>query len=155
MVAIIAAQSRGEKGAIICVFSWHLWEILKIADLLLKLCSATTKHLWQGLPSLVYLQVIKVIQKSVKTEELGIKYNFTLSQDKDPKHKALFTRLWLLYNTPKCIETILYEPYRMFISFRQKNKEVTKNKNALKFVFLDRITFRIDATFTKSVVNPF
>lgn len=43
-------------------------------------------------------------------EKLGIKGNFTIWQDNDRKHKALNTSLWLLYNTPKCIETSLQSP---------------------------------------------
>jgi transposase len=52
----------------------------------------------------MYIQLLK---ENLKTSaiSLGIPSNFHFYQDNDPKHKALNTRLWLLHNCPKVMET--------------------------------------------------
>jgi len=36
---------------------------------------------------------------------MGLAGNFIFQQDNDPKHTALNSKLWILYNTPKQLET--------------------------------------------------
>lgn len=52
----------------------------------------------------VYLEILKNNLRS-SAEKLGILDTFKFYQDNDPKHKAYKVRSWLLYNTPKTLET--------------------------------------------------
>lgn len=51
-----------------------------------------------------YIEILKRNLRS-SAEKLGILENFIYYEDKDPKHTAPNTKLWLLYNTPKCLNT--------------------------------------------------
>lgn len=51
-----------------------------------------------------YIDILKTnLHPSV--QKMGISDNFIFTQDNDPKHTAQNTKLWLLYNTPKWMET--------------------------------------------------
>lgn len=52
-------------------------------------------------------QYIKILQENLlpSVTKLGIQDNYIFSQDNDPKHTAINTRLWLLYNARKQIKT--------------------------------------------------
>lgn len=52
-------------------------------------------------------QYIEILKNNLhaSAEKLGIRETFKLYQDNDPKHKAWNTRMWLLYNCPKVLET--------------------------------------------------
>lgn len=51
-----------------------------------------------------YIDILKThLQPSV--QKMGIAENFIFTQDNDPKHTAHNTKLWLVYNTPKWMET--------------------------------------------------
>lgn len=52
----------------------------------------------------MYINILKE-NLNVSAEKLGLQGNYIFQQDNDPKHTALNTRLWLLYNTPKQLNT--------------------------------------------------
>jgi hypothetical protein len=52
----------------------------------------------------VYINILKE-NLATSAARLGIENKFHFYQDNDPKHKATNTRLWLLYNCPKVMET--------------------------------------------------
>ena len=51
-----------------------------------------------------YIDILKLHLRS-SAEKMGIRNSFVFMQDNDPKHMALNTRLWILYNTPKYLQT--------------------------------------------------
>lgn len=52
----------------------------------------------------MYIEILKQnLHKSV--EKMGLSDNYVFTQDNDPKHVALNTRLWILYNVRKWVET--------------------------------------------------
>lgn len=52
-------------------------------------------------------QYIEILKENLhaSAEKLGIRQTFQMYQDNDPKHKAWITRMWLLYNCPKVLDT--------------------------------------------------
>lgn len=67
-----------------------------------------------GVGSLVFIEgnmnakmYIDILRKNLRpsAEKLGISESFLYYQDNDPKHKAHETRMWLLFNCPKVLET--------------------------------------------------
>lgn len=52
-------------------------------------------------------QYINILKEHLRpsAERMGLADNYIFQQDNDPKHSALNTKLWLLYNTPKYIHT--------------------------------------------------
>lgn len=51
-----------------------------------------------------YINILKT-NLHESAEKLGVRHNFIFQQDNDPKHTALDTRLWILYNCPKYLKT--------------------------------------------------
>lgn len=51
-----------------------------------------------------YVQILKT-NLHQSAQNLGIRRKYIFQQDNDPKHTALHTRLWLLYNCRKCLNT--------------------------------------------------
>lgn len=54
--------------------------------------------------SFVYLKILKTNLKQ-SAQKLRIADDFSLYQDNDLKHSARVVQEWLLYNTPKFLET--------------------------------------------------
>ena len=51
----------------------------------------------------VYIDILKNnLQSSV--EKMNLTEDYIFQQDNDPKHAAINTRLWLLYNTPHYVK---------------------------------------------------
>lgn len=50
---------------------------------------------------------INILKKNLKqsAEKMGISRDFIFQQDNDPKHTALDSRLWIMYNCPKYLKT--------------------------------------------------
>jgi hypothetical protein len=51
-----------------------------------------------------YIEILKK-NLAASAEQLGLTGNFIFQQDNDPKHTAKNTKMWLLYNTPKQLNT--------------------------------------------------
>lgn len=52
----------------------------------------------------VYMNILKThLPRSVNN--MGLNGDYIFTQDNDPKHTALDTKLWLLYNTPRWMQT--------------------------------------------------
>ena len=58
---------------------------------------------------MVYIDILKRNLRS-SAEKLGIIDNYQYYQDNDPKHTALNTKLWLLYNCQKVLKTPAQSP---------------------------------------------
>lgn len=52
----------------------------------------------------MYINILKE-NLAPSVEKMGLQDGYIFTQDNDPKHTALNTRLWLLYNTPKYMPT--------------------------------------------------
>ena len=52
-------------------------------------------------------QYINILKTNLHTsaEKMGIEQDFVFMQNNDPKNTAFNTRLWILFNTPKYMET--------------------------------------------------
>ncbi|XP_066157547.1 uncharacterized protein [Euwallacea fornicatus] len=79
---------------------------------------------------MVYIHILKthLLQSATK---MGIKDNYIFSQDNDPKHTAIKTRLWILYNTPKYLKTPPQSPdinpIEQLWSYLEKKLETTQS----------------------------
>lgn len=105
----------------------------------------------------VYINILRNNMKQ-SAEKLGIKDKFNFYQDNDPKHKANETRLYLLYNCPKVLETPPQSPDLNPIEnlWEQLDARVRKhtitNKNQLKEVLIQEWN-GIEAEVTQKLVN--
>lgn len=52
----------------------------------------------------MYIDILKT-NLPLSVAKMGLNGDYIFMQDNDPKHKAWNTRMWLLYNTPKQLET--------------------------------------------------
>lgn len=90
--------------------------------------------------------------------KLGIRDTYIFSQDNDPKHTACNTRLWLLYNTRKQIQTPPQSPDINPIEHiwaeveRQLRKRATRNVVELKTALQD-IWANIEEDTTRNLVG--
>lgn len=91
-------------------------------------------------------------------DNLGIRNSFTFYQDNDPKHKALISQTWLIYNCPHVMETPPQSPDINPIEnlWGELEKRIRKfqisNKNDLK-AHLQRKWSLIPPSFTEKLVQ--
>lgn len=52
----------------------------------------------------MYIDILKE-NLHASAEKLSVRQTFKMYQDNDPKHRRGDTRIWLLYNCPKVIDT--------------------------------------------------
>ena len=62
-------------------------------------------HFIEG--TIVHMMYIDILKKNLRAsaEKMGLGADFIFQQNNDPKHTARNTKLWLLYNAPKRLET--------------------------------------------------
>lgn len=105
-------------------------------------------------------QYIKILQENLlpSVTKLGIQDNNIFSQDNDPKHTAINTRLWLLYNARKQIKTPAQSPDLNPIEHlwehleRQIRTRNITNRDTLKTALLEEWE-KIPPTITQNLVN--
>lgn len=104
-----------------------------------------------------YINILKNnLQSSIIKMELPADYIF--QQDNDPKHCAINTKLWLLYNTPKYVPTPPQSPDLNPIEhvWAELDKRIRKhhitNKTELKKVLIEEWK-SISPEFTKNLVE--
>jgi transposase len=104
-----------------------------------------------------YIQILKDNLRTSATD-LGIPDDFIFYQDNDPKHKALNTRLWLLYNCPIVMETPPQSPDINPIENlwdelgRRMQRRQVSNKNQLKEALLEEWN-KIEPKCCQKLVN--
>ena len=94
------------------------WALMVWATCVLLMAPWTTT-------STLTLILKSLLAKSVCDMGLSCKYIFT--PDNDLKHRILDTRLWLLYNTPHCMQTSLQSPDIHLIGNLWHNLEGIRN----------------------------
>lgn len=104
-----------------------------------------------------YINILKGhLAKSV--EDMGLTGDYIFTQDNDPKHTAHNTRLWLLYNTPKYMQTPPQSPdinpiENLWDVLDQKIRQRSiSNKNDLKTALLEEWA-NISRTVTENLVK--
>lgn len=88
---------------------------------------------------------IGILKRNIRpsAEKMGLTDNYIFMQDNDPKHTALDTRLWILYNTPKYLPTPPQSPdvnpiehLWEYLDERIRTRQIT-SKEALKTALLE------------------
>lgn len=104
-----------------------------------------------------YINLLKLNLRP-SAEKLGLADKFQFCQDNDPKHSALNTKLWLLYNCPKIIKTspqsLELNPIEHFWCHLEKkirSQEFT-NINRMKEILQEEWN-KIDLDYTNNLVK--
>lgn len=105
-------------------------------------------------------QYIEILKKNLHSsaDKMGLSGNFVFQQDNDPKHSAMNTKLWLLYNTPKYVKTPPQSPDLNPIEHlweeldRRIRKRVIRNRNDLKTALQEEWN-NIPSNVTKNLVD--
>lgn len=103
---------------------------------------------------------INLLKENLKpsAEILGVSSDFHYYQDNDPKHMALNTRLWMLYNCPNVIKPPAQSPdlnpiEHLWACLEQNiRKRNFRNKNQLKAILLEE-WHKIDQNYILDLVK--
>lgn len=103
---------------------------------------------------------IDILKKNLRpsAEKMGLHRDYIFMQDNDPKHTALNTRLWVLYNTPKYLVTPPQSPdinpiehLRDYLEKKIRSHNIT-SRQSLKLALLEEWQ-KIDRNVTSNLVN--
>lgn len=103
---------------------------------------------------------IEILKRNLKdsAQKLGIGDNFQYYQDNDPKHSALNTKLWMLYNCPKVIKTPPQSPDLNPIEHLWEHLELKlrkrsfSNKTQMQLILMEEWA-NIDTAITTKLVQ--
>ena len=104
-----------------------------------------------------YIDLLKA-NLNPSLEKMGMEDNYIFTQDNDPKHKAMDTRLYLLYNTKQYLETPPQSPdinpiENLWAHLDAKIRERTINTKRDLIIALKEEWEKISTEITKRLVD--
>ncbi|CAK9827588.1 Transposable element Tcb1 transposase [Anthophora retusa] len=115
-------------------------------------------HLIEGIMNhIVYIDILKE-HLHASANKMDLKDNFIFTHDNDPKHSAYNTRQWVLYNTPKYLQTPPQSPdinpiehLWDYLEKKLHNHNIS-SKESLKIALLEEWN-KINPAVTSNLVN--